>query len=96
VLTVNDRGEVERKFIDTQRIWGKHGVYSFSFEGDYPVGTIIEISRGGSWKHQYRSFYEVTPEGLKHFEDATTIAGKKAVLERLKAKSFAKPKTDNV
>ena len=91
ILKVNANGEIEREFIDINRIWGKGG-FKFTFEIDVPVGTIIEISEGGSWKNKYRWFGEVQADGsLENIGWADTIAAKKKVFEKLGATRFAKP-----
>jgi len=91
VLRKNENNEIERDFIDTDRIWGKK-TYKFTFSGTYPVGTILEIAEGGSWKNKYRYFYEVTPDGLKRIGDADSVNDKMAILKRLGATRFSRPR----
>jgi len=88
ILRKDENNEIERDFVNTDRIWGKKE-YRFSFSGEYPVGTIFEIAEGGSWKNRYRYFYEVTPEGLKRIGDATDASDKLAIVKRMGAKRFS-------
>ncbi len=87
VLRVNSRREIERDFIDIDKIWGKRG-FEFTFEGEFPVGTVIEISEGGSWKNKYRSYRLVTAEGLKMIGRTDSINAQKEVLQILGLKRF--------
>ena len=82
VLRVNGDGEIERDFIDINRLWGKQG-FVFTFEGEYPVGTVIEISEGGSWKNTYRSYNLVTAEGLKQIGYVDSIKAQQELMQIL-------------
>jgi len=83
VLRVNDDGEIERDFIDINRLWGKRG-FVFTFEGEYPIGTVIEISEGGSWKNTYRSYNLVTAEGLKQIGWVDSIKAQQELMKILR------------
>jgi len=92
ILKVNKNGEIEREFLDINKIWGKKG-YKFTFEKDLPEGTILEISEGGSWKNKYRYFCEVDSkeeDGLKSIGHYQSISAKEEVFEKLGASKFAK------
>jgi hypothetical protein len=85
---------IERKFIETTRNWSKGG-YNFWFEGHFEAGAILEICNGGSWKNQYRGYYEVDPaaeDGLRYIGDVERNTARKYVFEKLGTSRFAAPK----
>jgi len=94
VLKVNRKGEVERVFRPVERI----GRYDFEYEDRLPVGTVLEIAEGGSWRNKYRWYGVVTSSGeIKPITDITEYGtygreAKRKVLQFLGAKRFAPPK----
>jgi hypothetical protein len=61
-------GKVTRNFLrPARRIWdSRRKSYMARWEFDAPVGARIEARLDeGSWKNERRSYFEVTPQGLK-------------------------------
>jgi hypothetical protein len=87
VLRKTMSGEIVREFIDINKIWGKGG-FIFTFEREFPVGTVLEISEGGSWKNRYRDYYIVSTEGLKCLGRVDSINAKKKLMEALNVKTL--------
>lgn len=63
LLAVDKTGKLVREFLDLPRFFGKRTV---RLDGviDLPTGAIIEMRVDGSWKNDYRLYYEVTEQGL--------------------------------
>ena len=91
LLKPDQSRQIVREFLPTNRIYGKGG-YTFSLDTELPVGSILEISAGGSWKNLYRGFYVVEPTGeLSRLGDWDSIKAKKAIFELLGVDRFAPP-----
>ena len=96
ILKVRPDGYVEREFLKIDKVWGKKG-FVFSFNARLKVGTVVEISQGGSWKNRYRDFFVVKPNGLELIGPYDSISAKEKVAELLgiKVLRFAPLKQDN-
>lgn len=85
-LVIKD-GKLDREFFDLSRSRGaKSGITVY---GDYKAkaGDILEIREGGSWKNDYRYFYEVSKIGeLVKIGSASSSSDKVAIERRLKNK----------
>ena len=94
LLRPTPEGYIERVFLPIAKIWGKGG-FVFTFEADLPVGSVLEISEGGSWRNQYRNFAVVGPDGELEFIGAyDSIKAKERVADLLGLKApIFKPKS---
>jgi len=83
ILKVDEKREIVREFLATNRIYGKGG-YEFRFEGLLSQGSVLEVAEGGSWKNTYRFFARVKPDGsIENLGWTSSIDAKKKVYDLL-------------